>query len=139
MYRCHPDVRLVLHQALCQKQVQTGNLCAFYAYGPIDSFQNLPGLHIPDDVVDGDYEWKWTQDVTHPRTICPPTIAEVAPTTQIRSTARIVTLLGPATPVIVYCPEDSEYIKPGKPVWARSRVNLWNHLLRASHGTLTRF
>ena len=125
----------MLNRDLLAMVASTNSLNATFLIGPLSSSQGLPKLFIPPDVVDGDFEWKWQLDITNSRTICSDTIAEVAPATQLRSDVRLVTLLGPATPVVVYCPPGSNYVIPGKRIFARVRVNLFNILMRGAHGT----
>ena len=83
---------------------------------------------------DGCYEWRWAKDSSGIITICSYTIAAVARATQERANAHLVTLLSPATPVLVYMPIGSNFVKPGAPLFAISRVNIYNHLLRMANG-----
>jgi len=138
--RCHADVKPKLHQFIMNYAKEHGHLNCYFVIGPLSSF-NCPRLYIPENVIDQDgaYEWCWDKDITGTRTICCPTIAAVAPATQLRSDAHIVTLMSPSTPVLVHCPPGSNHIKPGAPVLAICRVNIYNHLVRMANGIRYQF
>jgi len=104
---CQPDVAQLLYTLLKQHDAKHGHLNFYYVIAPLSSLQNLPEMTVSGKVLghDGHFEWRWAKDsVTGIRTICNEDVAKVAPWTQQRSDAHIVTLLSPSTPVIVYCP-----------------------------------
>jgi len=130
--QCHPEIGKKLHAFMTDHMARHGHLNMIFAYGPLSSFV-LPELSRCMDQ-DGCYEWRWAKDSSGIITICSYTIAAVAHATQERANAHIVTLVSPATPVLVYMPIGSNFIKPGAPLFAISRVNIYNHLLRMANG-----